>query len=513
MRDAARSDSSARQNNEEPKRNMLPEDQRLLNGTRRALLGLAANASPGDKATFDAVDAVLSELLLRTERGFYVEHHAQGLHLAKAGIALADGIGTRTGFAARLATLTPVLDPLQATDILWPHIDALRKLLEEVVRAVSQQPEAQDWLTQIVDWENRFHGRHAALPPLQTAAIENRYTPEKLRAYLQQKFPAWQNVVVHDARVLPGGFSKKTVLLDISDDVNGARSLVLRVEQPPRYGFGDGDQVENEFVVLQLIFEAGLAVAEPLWLETDKRHVGQKFIVSKKAAGQNVGSAIGASSKADPALVRDVVRHLVAIHNTRLDANDERIRNSHLKSWAGYKTLTESTTAWVEHWLTCIRDMQVRASPLTVRLMEWLRHNVPVTDEPPSLLHGDFGLHNVLFEGDKVSCILDWEYMTFGDPAEDIALLVISLGGQMSAQEILAMYRECGGRPISEFRQRYFDLIYAMKFIVPCENAFKLYQDHEEASIGLCKWGFHYTIAGVGNLNEKIALAEAARGK
>ena len=492
---------------------MLPEDQRLLNGTRHALLGLAANASPGDKAAFDAIDAVLSELLLRTDRTFYVEHHAQGLLLAKAGIALTDGLGSRAELSARLATLAPGLDPLQATEVLWLHIDALRKLLEEIVRSLSQQAEAQDWLSQIVDWENRFHGRHAALPPLQSAAVENRFTPEQMQAYLQQKFPAWKNVVVHASRVLPGGFSKKTVLLDISDDVNGAQSLVLRCEQPPRFGFWDGDQVENEFLVLQMVFEAGLPVAQPLWLETDMRHVGQKFLVSKKAEGQNVGSAVGASSAADPALVRNVVRQLVTIHNTRLDPADERIRNSHLKAWANYRTLTESTTAWVEHWLACIRDKQLRASPLTVRLMEWLRNNVPVTSEPPSLLHGDFGLHNVLFEGDKVSCILDWEYMTFGDPAEDIALLVLSLGGQMSTQEIMAMYLDAGGKPISEYRQRYFDLIYAMKFIVPCENGLKLFQDNKNASIGLCKWGFHYPIAGVGTLNEKIALAEAAREK
>ena len=389
----------------------------------------------------------------------------------------------------------------------------MRKLLEAIVLALSKQTEAGDWLAQIVDWENRFHRRHAELPAPQLAAVENRYTHENLQAYLQQKFPAWKNVAVNNVRVLPGGFSKKTVLLDINDDVNGAQSLVMRIEQPPRFGFWDGDQVKNEFLVLQLIYEAGLLVPEPLWLETDKRHVGQMFLVSRKASGQNIGSSVGGNKAIPVEMVRDAVVNLVKIHNTRLDAEDERIRQSHLDSWAHYKTLTECTTAWVEHWLACIRDKQIRASPLTVRLMQWLRNNVPDCDERPSLLHGDFGLHNVLFEGNKASSILDWEYLTFGDPAEDIALLVISLGGQMSHEQVMALYHECGGKPISLYRQRYFDVLYAMKFIVPCENGLKQFQEFEDANIGLCKWGFDYPIAGVGALNEKIALAEAARGK
>ena len=83
----------------------------------------------------------------------------------------------------------------------------------------------------------------------------------------------------------------------------------------------------------------------------------------------------------------------------------------------------------------------------------------------------------------------------------------------MSKAEIMTVYEECGGHPISEYRLRYFDVIYAMKFIVPCENGLKLFQDNIDTSIGLCHWGFLYPIAGVGNLNEKIALAEAARNQ
>ena len=490
---------------------MVPDEKRLLSGARSALAKISTSVDPGIKATLDAVDAVLADLLLRTEHDFYHRHYADGLALAGVG-------STLSGIAN---PLRPIADAMLATNAVWPHIDELRVLLETMVRALTvpamkSNAKAQSWLAQIVDWENEFHSRHSKLatsaPPAKAAQADP-YSCENLETYLRHKFPEWKNLSVSNIKRLAGGFSKKTTLFDVTDDVNGTRSLVIRAEQPPRFEFWDGDQVKNEFIVLQMVHEAGLPVAEPLWLETDRKVIGQHFLVSKKAEGHMVGSSIGASAAIPATILHDLIGYLVKIHNTRLDINDERLQRSHLKPWAQHKTLREATTAWVAHWLECIRKKHIRASPLTVRMMEWLRNNVPDDENPPSMLHGDFGLHNTLVNGDKVSCILDWEYLTFGDPAEDIALLAISLNGVMSKAEIMKIYVECGGHPISDYRLLYFDVIYAMKFIVPCENGLKLFQDNEETSIGLCHWGFLYPIAGVGSLNEKIALAEAARNQ
>jgi aminoglycoside phosphotransferase (APT) family kinase protein len=487
---------------------MLPESERLLIGARRALAGLGQDLPPGAKATLDGIDAALSELLLRSDRAFYRAYHASGCALAEEGLALAKRCGIECEV---LPPDNAAIGDAVATDIIWQRIDRMLRALESIVRALAQQPEADDFLRRIVDWENSYHSRHGALGPARPPSAAQHFTRESLQAYLRHKFPAWANLEVRAVRLLPGGFSKRTVLIDIRDDRNGAQSLVMRVEQPPRFGFWDGDQVENEFLVLQMVHEAGLPVPEPLWLETDTRHVGQKFLVSRRAPGSNVGSAVGASAAPSPAIIRDAIRQLVRIHQTRLDPADARLQASHLARWAQYRTMHAYNVAWIEHWLHCIRIKNLRPSPLSVRMMEWLRANVPVCEEAPALLHGDFGLHNILVEGDNVSAVLDWEYLGFGDPAEDIALLWISLGGAMSKDAIMAIYRECGGRAISEYRLRYFDVLYSMKFMVPAENAARLFEDSDEASIGLCRYGFNYVIAGVHDLNEKIARAEAAR--
>ena len=335
---------------------MLPDDKRLLIGARNALAGVALEATPGARAALDAVDSVLCELLLRSDRGFYRRYHAEGIALADEGIALA----AQLGISDRLPPIPALANGDLPTDAMWERIDALLRALEKIVRALGQRKEARGLLGRIVDWENSYHSRHAALPKPDAPASALNFTRENLLGYLQQKFPQRSNLSVRDVRILPGGFSKKTVLLDVHDDQYGEQTLVLRVEQPPRFGFWDGDQVANEFGTLQLVFEAGLLLPEPLWLETDKSWVGQKFIISRRASGQNVGNSTGASSALSADLIRDTVGHLVRIHSAVIDRNDPRLLKSHLRAWAGYRTLRESTAAWVEHWMGCIRDMQVR---------------------------------------------------------------------------------------------------------------------------------------------------------
>ena len=82
----------------------------------------------------------------------------------------------------------------------------------------------------------------------------------------------------------------------------------------------------------------------------------------------------------------------------------------------------------------------------------------------------------------------------------------------MTTAEIMAVYYECGGRPISEYRLRYFDLLRCLNFITPCQNALTTYQRNEDANIELCRLGFYYAYAGVKSVNEKITLAEQAKG-
>jgi hypothetical protein len=55
-------------------------------------------------------------------------------------------------------------------------------------------------------------------------------------------------------------------------------------------------------------------------------------------------------------------------------------------------------------------------------------------DPAPGVVHGDFGLHNVIWQGSTASGLIDFDHLGLGDPAIDIAPLV----GKFSIAELSA---------------------------------------------------------------------------
>ena len=55
----------------------------------------------------------------------------------------------------------------------------------------------------------------------------------------------------------------------------------------------------------------------------------------------------------------------------------------------------------------------------------WLRSNVPPVPTATALCHGDAGVGNFLFAGDKVTALLDWEFAHVGAPQDDLAWVAI----------------------------------------------------------------------------------------
>src|SRR5262249_13737108 len=56
------------------------------------------------------------------------------------------------------------------------------------------------------------------------------------------------------------------------------------------------------------------------------------------------------------------------------------------------------------------------------RVIEYLRNNIPA-DGPPTLVHNDFKLDNIMLrDPEHVEAVLDWEMTTVGDPLVDLGL-------------------------------------------------------------------------------------------
>jgi aminoglycoside phosphotransferase (APT) family kinase protein len=88
----------------------------------------------------------------------------------------------------------------------------------------------------------------------------------------------------------------------------------------------------------------------------------------------------------------------------------------------------------------------------------WLRHHVPETLDRVVLLQGDTGPGNLLFEGDRLTAVVDFEWAHYGDPMEDFGNMAVREFFYPSANlaEVFPLYEKLGGGAIDYDRVRYF---------------------------------------------------------
>ena len=124
----------------------------------------------------------------------------------------------------------------------------------------------------------------------------------------------------------------------------------------------------------------------------------------------------------------------------------------------------------------------------------WLEENVAATrDMFPSIIHGDYGFHNMIIDGDRVSAILDWGLAHIGDPAEDVSCCRPFLGpiGQWPA--FLRFYAEAGGKPCDEARGRFFAIWQNVRNAVYCCSALEAFIRGAPGNIRLASAGLSMT--------------------
>ncbi|MEZ4332878.1 MAG: phosphotransferase family protein [Myxococcota bacterium] len=99
-----------------------------------------------------------------------------------------------------------------------------------------------------------------------------------------------------------------------------------------------------------------------------------------------------------------------------------------------------------------------RPEPLARFGVAWLRRHAPPDVERVSLLHGDAGIANFLFEGDRITSLIDWEWAHLGDPMEDLGSLCVHASFSPSGDwpRLLPYYEKACGRPVDLAKVRYY---------------------------------------------------------
>lgn len=232
------------------------------------------------------------------------------------------------------------------------------------------------------------------------------------------------DVVVGELSI-PGlsGFSNETLLFDASWDAGAGpatQGLVVRVE-PSGHQVFPTTEFEAQARVLRALSEEGSVPVPPvLWFEEDRSILGDRFLVMPRVEGQvpadnpsyhAEGWVTELSEAARSRLWMSGIDTMAAIH--RVD------RAASGLGWISVPTPAEQLDRDRAYRTFAAGDTPY---PVVDRAFDLLAATLPPPPDAPALCWGDSRIGNMIFAADgPVAAVLDWEMVTAGDPAQDLA--------------------------------------------------------------------------------------------
>lgn len=292
------------------------------------------------------------------------------------------------------------------------------------------------------------------------AANVRNYDENALREFIVDKFPDEESIKIEKSGFISGGQSKFTLGIDMSGSRTLPDKIILRGDGKGQFS---GAGVAEEFHLQDILFDIGVSVPKPLALEETGDVFGSPFMLSACAAGDCIGHMFKMPTKNEKVL-SDIGQNLAKIHGVELSVFGESIDNA-----------TCSTSQKVLGWLNIGHaDLQATGfhSPVFETAFAWLKDNVALNDSASRVLvHGDYGLNNLLIDNSKVTAILDWEFAHIGNPAYDLAYFYYQAQALGSWELFLQSYTD-GGQPLpTEDQLNYCILLANTRLGVQCVQA------------------------------------------
>jgi aminoglycoside phosphotransferase (APT) family kinase protein len=209
-------------------------------------------------------------------------------------------------------------------------------------------------------------------------------------------------------RRLPGGNRREAWAVDLVVHAD-AKALFLRYDPSDPAVSGDPFTIAREAAFYAALQKTGVAIP-CLW----GVHPRRQAMLTERVAGRSDYSRIkDAKEKRDVSL--DFMRRLGQLHAIDAASVAENLPQK-----------TRSIPALIGEeialWEGLYRQTR-QPDPLIEFGLRWLTGKVPNVAERASIVHGDAGPGNFLFEAGRVAALLDWELAHLGDPLEDIAWL------------------------------------------------------------------------------------------
>jgi len=335
-------------------------------------------------------------------------------------------------FGARFQELLVPHPGVQSPLIAPEGFDALRgQAADEVAQAAGDVgAEAHELARKLVEVEAAFLERVDELrsPVLlegssndgQPSASGCSVTAAQVTEYLRRRLLSSPNVEARELSVVPGGRSKETILVSLSGTNELPDQVILRKDRPVGVL---ATRAADEFAVIKAVHDfGGVPIPEPFFAEEEGHGLGEgTFELMERVRGGKAGEFfpdLAAPVDHRTEIGLQLAAALARLHSLPLD----RLRGTRLDV-ASTGATEASIVGTIEAIVARINELSGPPCAAVFLARDWLLGHVPDVVPAPrlSLLQGDFGLHNVLVEGDRVTALVDWEAATIGPPARELA--------------------------------------------------------------------------------------------
>ena len=238
----------------------------------------------------------------------------------------------------------------------------------------------------------------------QTGVVEV-LTPEEIAAIVAGVEPS---ATVVGTSQLTGGLSSWMTTIEIERPDGSRHRLVVRRSRRP-----DAERTSlpfgAEFELLQYLAAHGIPVVQPRSFDDSGRIIPQAYVVLDFAPGTTRFSTDDPLGMADE--MADVLATIHGIDAAAASLPDLPLHAERMQGWV----ITDLTRRTPDHSL---REDLVRH--------HLDQHWPPVATET-CLLHADYFPGNIVWHGDRISAVIDWETAALGDPMADIATTRLDL--------------------------------------------------------------------------------------
>lgn len=221
---------------------------------------------------------------------------------------------------------------------------------------------------------------------------------------------------IRERRMASQGLSDQTIVLHVAGGGGERDNLVVRCYQASGLLREQTDPIRH-YQVLLALQDTAIPVPRVRWFESDPTLLGGPFFVMDEVPGwvpvpwSPEGRAFLAAAGRGP-IGGQFIAILAALHAVEW-------RTTELMGLPAPAPGVAFAGAKVSELTDSVHAHQQEPEPILEDALGWMRAHLPAASAT-TLVHGDYRTGNLVYEGDRIAAVLDWEFACLGDPVLDL---------------------------------------------------------------------------------------------